>query len=200
MIARSVHWDEMQARALRAPQVIRKRHGNYATSEDFCKLFIEDTNSLHLLSFLLTANQEKAERCFVAGLDDCLDGEPVFHRWAHTWARRVIVRNAIRVVVPRPDLKTPVPQKPVQSEQLGISAHNGGFAGVLALEDFERFVFVLSVLEKYSEKDCALLLDVSIQEVREARARVEQHIAGFDTRNVEWANALIRCHEDRPQR
>jgi DNA-directed RNA polymerase specialized sigma24 family protein len=146
-------------------------------------LFREDTNSLYLLSFLLTANQEKAERCFVTGLDDCVDGNPVFHHWAHAWARRVIVRNAIRVVVPRPGLKTPIMDAShnlAQTEPLRMSAHDGGFAGVLALEDFERFVYVLSVLEKYSDKDSALLLHVSIQEVRETRARAVQHIAGFD--------------------
>jgi hypothetical protein len=164
---------------------------------------MEDTNSLYLLSFLLTANQEKAEQCFVAGLDDCVDGDSAFHRWTHAWARRVIVRNAIRMVVPRHDFETPTlnaPQTLAQSEPLRMSAHDGGFAGVFALEVFERFVYVLSVLERYSDKDCALLLDVSIQKVREARARAEQHIAGFDTENVELANALIRCHEVRLQR
>jgi hypothetical protein len=45
------------------------------TSDDFRKLFTED-NNLYLLSFLLTANCEEAERCFVAGLADCVDGNP----------------------------------------------------------------------------------------------------------------------------
>ena len=38
-------------------------------------------------------------------------------------------------------------------------------------EDFERFVFTMSVLEHYSEHDCALLLGRSVPEVREARTR-----------------------------
>ncbi len=42
---------------------------------------------------------------------------------------------------------------------------------VLDLEDFERFVFVMSVLEHYSEHDCRLLLGCSAREVREARSR-----------------------------
>jgi len=203
VIARSIRWDGRTAGVIYAPQVVRKRQSVYATREDFCKLFLEDTNSLYLLSFLLTANQEKAERCFVTGLDDCVDGNPVFHHWAHAWARRVIVRNAIRVVVPRPGLKTPIMDAShnlAQTEPLRMSAHDGGFAGVLALEDFERFVYVLSVLERYPDKDCALLLNVSIQELREARSRAEQHIAGFDKRNVEQADALLRCHEVKRQR
>jgi DNA-directed RNA polymerase specialized sigma24 family protein len=42
---------------------------------------------------------------------------------------------------------------------------------VLRLEDFERFVFIMSVLEHYSEHDCALLLDCSAREIRGARTR-----------------------------
>ncbi len=182
MIARSIRWDSREAGVISAPQLVKEPPDAYATREDFCKLFLEDTNSLYLLSFLLTANQEKAEQCFVAGLDDCMDGNPVFHHWAHVWARRVIVRNAIRVMAPRPGLEKPTidaPHTPIQSELLRMPAHDECFAAVLALEHFDRFVYVLSVLERYSDKDCALLLDVSIQEIREARLCAEQHIRGF---------------------
>src|SRR5258707_13897075 len=56
-------------------ETIRKHKSN-----DFRELFTED-NNLYLLSFLLTANCEEAERCFVAGLADCVDGNPVFKVW-----------------------------------------------------------------------------------------------------------------------
>jgi hypothetical protein len=46
---------------------VSRRRSRYATSEDFRKLFTEGVSSLYLLSFLLTANHEKADRCFVAG-------------------------------------------------------------------------------------------------------------------------------------
>lgn len=183
MITGSICWGGRTTGVMCAPRVAWERRSVYATKEDFCKLFMEDTNSLYLLSFLLTANQEKAEQCFVAGLDDCVDGNPVFHHWAHSWARRVIVRNAIRVMAPRPGLKKPILDAPhvlVQSETQKMPAHDGHFSGVLALEDFERLIYVLSVLERYSDRDCALLLDVSIREVIEARARAAQQIAGFD--------------------
>jgi hypothetical protein len=42
---------------------------------------------------------------------------------------------------------------------------------VLRLEDFERFVFIMSVQEHYSEHDCSLLLDCSAREIREAHTR-----------------------------
>jgi len=39
---------------------------------------------------------------------------------------------------------------------------------VFGLEDYERFVFVMSVLEHYSQHNCALLLGCSVLEVRKA--------------------------------
>jgi len=183
VITGSICWGGRTTDVMCAPRVAWERRSVYATKENFCKLFMEDTNSLYLLSFLLTANQEKAEQCFVAGLDDCVDGNPVFHHWAHSWARRVIVRNAIRVIAPRSGHEKPTldaPHVPVQSKPRKLPPLDSRFAGVLALEDFERFIYVLSVLERYSDRDCALLLDVSIREVMEARARAAQQIAGFD--------------------
>jgi len=53
------------------------------------------------------------------------------------------------------------------------------FASILALEDFERFVYVLSVLERYPDQKCAALLDTSAQEILETRIRALQHIAQF---------------------
>ena len=63
----------------------------YASSDDFRRVFDEDMNSLYLLSFLLTADREKAEQCFVSGLEDAVEGNPVFKEWARSWARRVII-------------------------------------------------------------------------------------------------------------
>lgn len=58
------------------------------------------------------------------------------------------------------------------------SGSGGHFAmdAVLGLEDFERFVFVISVLEHYSEHDCGLLLGCSAREVREARGRAVEEL------------------------
>ena len=39
----------------------------YATSTEFCRAFIENMDSMPLLSFLLTADLVKAEECFVSG-------------------------------------------------------------------------------------------------------------------------------------
>jgi hypothetical protein len=38
-----------------------------ATATDFCEIFTEEMHSLYLLLFLLTADKDKAEQCFIGG-------------------------------------------------------------------------------------------------------------------------------------
>src|ERR1700746_3034020 len=73
-----------------------------ATHEDFHSIFSEGRTKLYKLSFLLTRDPEKAERCLVTGLDDCVTGNRIFREWARSWAKRAIVQNAIRELNPRP--------------------------------------------------------------------------------------------------
>ena len=174
-------------------RIERDSKNEYATNEDFRRLFTEHVNGLYLLSFLLTANHEKAEQCFVTGLDECVTGDPVFREWACTWARRVIVRNAICVIGPHiSPARTPLVAFHSASEghPSTTSLQDAPFAGVLALGNFERFVYVLSVLEKYSDQDCATLLGASRQDVHDGRARAFQLIAASSRGTVTLADDL----------
>jgi hypothetical protein len=158
-----------------------------ATCEDFRKLFTEDVHGLHLLSFLLTADHEKAERCFVAGLDECVDGDSVFKEWARPWARRMIVRNALQMISHHPAVarSTPCTFRSAGKANLAeIALEDGPFARILALNDFERFVYVLSVLEGYPIQDCAALLGTSQQTVEETRVRALKDIADAERMTV----------------
>lgn len=56
-----------------------------ATYEDFQQLFTEQMGPLHTLAYLLTADPALAEACFVAGLEDSMDGNLVFRQWARSW-------------------------------------------------------------------------------------------------------------------
>ncbi len=174
----------------------KTRHeSEYATGEDFCKLFTEDAHSLYLFSFLLTADHKKAEQCFVAGLAECADGDSVFREWAQSWAMRVIARNAVRIIGPHPVSERPASgtfQSTDEAAHPAIGLRDARFAGVLALDDFERFVYVLSVLERHSDHDCAVLLDTSRTEIREARQRAIQHIAAPD-REVGFSEQILVC-------
>lgn len=134
-------------------------------------------NSLYLLSFLLTVDHSEAKRCFIAGLESTADSPPVFRAWANSWVRRSIIQSAIR-----------------QSD-LGSAGENGTWhvlssnvrdatspteqpqiAAILELPSFERFVFVLSVLERYSDQECSLLLGRTRREVIAAQARAFEQI------------------------
>ena len=145
-----------------------------ASSGDFQRIFYEENDSLHRLSFLLTADREKAEQCFVSGFQESVNGSPVFKEWAHAWARRTIIQNAVRVINPRP-----------VEEHAPSSFDSGGTTpvveqvetnAVLQLEPFERFVYVISVLERYSDLDCSVLLGCAERDVIAARIRAFRQI------------------------
>jgi DNA-directed RNA polymerase specialized sigma24 family protein len=149
----------------------------YASSDDFRRVFDEDMNSLYLLSYLLTTDREKAEQCFVAGLEDAVEGNPVFKEWAHSWARRVIIVNAVRAINPRPlGENARSSAAPVSGNGKTPSVEQVEIAAVLALEPFERFVYVMTVLERYSDQDCSLLLGCARREVVAARTRAFEQI------------------------
>jgi DNA-directed RNA polymerase specialized sigma24 family protein len=144
----------------------------YATSADFCRIFERDMNRLYMLSLLLTGSEESAEKCFVQGLDSSKSGNPVFREWAESWARRTIVQNAIQMVQPHPT--DVLPTRSVADDDLRTKP--AAVAAVLALPAFDRFAYVLSVLEGYPLHECALLLDCSRSEVITARMRALQEV------------------------
>src|SRR6266446_10299472 len=82
-------------------QICGNGETRYATREEFLKILDEDMNGLYQLSFLLTGDHQTAERCFVAGIEDCVKENRVFREWARAWAKRVIVEKAIRELNPR---------------------------------------------------------------------------------------------------
>lgn len=157
----------------------RRNEANpFATREDFIKVFHEDMSGLYQLSFLLTGDHEKAEKCLVAGIEDCVKENRVFREWARSWAKRIIVENAIRELKPRPSLPGSPPSATVFSHSEQSSGAGGHFdvETVLKLGDFQRFVFVMSVLENYSHNECALLLGCSALEIRQARVHALEEL------------------------
>ena len=157
--------------------ISNERSTTYATPADFCRVFKDDMQSLYSLSLMLAADPEKAEQLFVSGLEDSAANSPVFKEWARSWARRTIVKNAVRLIAPGTTNMNGV-SKAVRSDAT-IQALPGLPAemyAVLGLSAFERFAFILSVLEGYSDQDSALLLGCTRQALIEARVRAEQGI------------------------
>ena len=150
-----------------------------ARGHDICRISSVDLKSFYQLSFLLTRDREKAERCFVVGIEHLVRGNRAFNQWAHAWAKRIVIENAIHDVNPRPRVAQPYSSVIVYPYGALLSTPPGGHfevEAILALEDFERFVFVMSVLDHYSEHDCAHFLDCSVLEIREARTRALQNL------------------------
>ena len=150
-------------------KVIKQTTTPYATEADFRRVFQQDMNRLYLLSFLLTGERDLAEQCFVGGLRISSEGNPVFKEWATSWARRTIILNAIRMVRPRLGDPQRSSLAPKSAGPNVISRPE--IADIIALPPFERFVFVMSVLECYTEQECSLLLGCTRREAMEARER-----------------------------
>jgi hypothetical protein len=138
----------------------------YAAANDYCKIFEEEMHSLYLLAFLLTADRDKAERCFVAGLEECVDRIGACSEGPRSWARRSIVQRAIRMVRPAPEEGA---NEFFVSAGRASSGTSNPFEVIVSLCAFERFVFVMSVLEGKSDEDCQSLLRCSRQEIVMAR-------------------------------
>jgi hypothetical protein len=93
---------------------------------------------------------------------------------------------------------TAVPSDPVNCRFGRTPEADAAIASILGLEDFERFVFAMSVLERYPDQDCSVLLACSRRDVRETRIQALLHVAesgrlaivagsGFDSNDHEEA-------------
>jgi DNA-directed RNA polymerase specialized sigma24 family protein len=151
--------------------------GAYASAADFERIFTEDMSSLYLLSLLLTGDRDSAEECFVAGIGESTKGNRIFKEWARSWARRTIIQSAIRFIAPQQrsggTTRNPISPRGLNYVPLALEAE---VCAILELAPLERFVFVMSVLERYSEHDCSILLGCSRRVVATALARALQHL------------------------
>lgn len=166
----------------------------YATPEDFQFVFTEQMLALQALAFMLTADEAIADKCFVAGLEDSMEGNLVFRQWARAWARRAIIRNALRLIGPSP-------QEDHGFHSVSRSKNGKQFRtpqevlieAVIELPPFERFVFVLSVLEGHSLSDTATLLGCTNSQLAQARSRALAQMATV------LAETAVNAGSDSPQ-
>jgi hypothetical protein len=163
----------------RTNRINSERAIRYATAASFIDIYNEEMHSLFLLSILLTADPEKAEQCFVGALEECLHGIEVFMEWARLWARRAIIKRAIKIV-------NPVPEQPKRQSLTSIQSRSKSVSGnligaIFALGAFERFVFVVSLLERQSDEDCSALLGCKRRDVQLARVQALKGLLHTDS-------------------
>ena len=150
----------------------------YATCSDFCESFVHDSQPLYLLAFLLTGSHPEAEQCFIATVGDAVNANCIFKGWESSWSKRCLIINAIRRVFPGP---TESDRK--QDAQYEVEVESRARCTINAVAGLappiQRFAFVMSVLEKYSEHECALLLGSTPRDVVEARIQALWQLSGF---------------------
>ena len=151
--------------------------GHCATAEDFEQLFAEQNTDLLRLSLHLTADAEKAESCLILAMRDCFFRSSVSKDRVRAWARRMVMRNAIRLVwgTPNDILGESGFEFHLQPSDFPVEALRESVA-ILTLPDLDRLAFVICVLERYSILDCAVLLRKAPQEVYNAIVRATSQV------------------------
>jgi len=139
-------------------------NARYATRPDYCRIFQEDMHPLYLLAFLLTTNHARAEQCYVESMENVIKGNPVFKQWARFWIKRNVIQSAIRMVFCE---STQLQHRDAWHE----SPLRCVIDTVTRLAPLMRFAFVMSVLERYSDRECSRLLNCTVQDVIDARSR-----------------------------
>jgi|SRR5271157_6077705 len=164
----------------------------YATQADFCRVFERDMKSLYLLAFLLTANHLDAEQCFTSTVEAAAKEEAVFKGWVPAWVKRSLIKNAIQIAA--------APNSSVFTGKRDLWTVEGRpgpaeIDAVTGLAPLERFVFVMSILERYSAWECSLLLGCGMQSVLQLRARALRGLTAPDALLPQPFLASYRNHE-----
>ena len=152
---------------LEPTQILNERATSDTSGTDVWSVLTDEMLGLYQLSFALTADLDKAEQCFVCGMGECEEEIGVFMARTQAQARCTIIKRAIRMIMPGPELP----------DDFSVAHRNGWASGgsnlldaIVRLNAFERFVYVMSVLEKHSDGDCSTLLRCSRRDVIMARA------------------------------
>jgi DNA-directed RNA polymerase specialized sigma24 family protein len=166
----------------------------YISGKSFCNLFSDRMAEFYQLAFLLTADPTLTEECFIAALEDCISASNVSRDWAHTWARRAIVKNAVRIVK---DCTLHGPSSQTDRDGGEKIPNAAGFVrpefdAILALPIFDRFVFVLSLLERFPAGEISSLLGRPIKEVLQARISALLEAASPTGRKLDAADRSLK--------
>jgi len=153
---------------------VREFRDNYATCTDFCEVFRRNTTHLYLLAFLLTANHQEAQECFVGAMDNAFAETNVFKGWEESWSKRCLIEHAIGAIIFQPGRREARRDVWFQDGEIGFRTF---LDAVTQLKSAERFVFVMTELEGYSAKETALLLHRTLESVHNLRIEALQRLA-----------------------
>ena len=145
-------------------------------------VFRERYSELYWLAFLLTGDQQQSVQAFTNALDAEDGANPFFRSWMVSWARRLVIASALRVIASQ--LRESV-RRVELSRFKDLVCPDGpppatwtGFQGltkpeveraVLAIDLFPRCALLLTVFERLSVQDTAVLLGAEEALVRKAQ-------------------------------
>jgi hypothetical protein len=150
---------------------------DHAKVADFCKVLDTDMKPFYLLAFLLTANRKEAEECLLSTVEGC-DQNCVFKEWTRSWIKRCLIAEAIHIVFSSSGESGE--RRNLWFEGLGEPRVSDVFNALTGLDTLERFVFVMSILEGYSLRECSLLLECSMRSVVQLQACALRKLAELD--------------------
>jgi DNA-directed RNA polymerase specialized sigma24 family protein len=145
------------------------------------QIFEDHAAELHWLAYLLTGSQDRSVLAFTNALDADDYANPAMTEFMVSWSRKLVIAASLDTIRPElresawrtareedPDPATLGALGPVGSQQMTIPEFE---RGVLAIDLFPRCALVLTVFEKLSLDDAALLLNADKALVRKAQSR-----------------------------
>ena len=153
----------------------------------------------HWLAALLTGDSEIAKRCVALAFRECMVSDSVSKGWVLRWARRTVIRNAIRLLTGGQSLPSTCAESDNGSPAFALEAPSlpEESEWILDLPECDRLAYVICVLKRYSTQDCALLLGKSAQDIYRTLGRIgdpERRIDHVDdgAQGMRWVRTLVR--------
>jgi DNA-directed RNA polymerase specialized sigma24 family protein len=139
---------------------------NYKAHEELIETFEENTSELYQLAFLLTGNSDRSVEAFSKALDFDEAENPVFGGFMTTWARKLIVGEALGTIEKELRASKQRVARTAGDEAVGNAkwkrrahiAREEFEEAVIAIDAFPRCAMLLTIFEGMSIEDAAVLL------------------------------------------
>jgi len=152
------------------------------------KTFEDHAAELHWLAYLLTGSQDRSLQALTKAVDAEDYANPVTADFMASWSRKLVIAAALETIRPQlresalrtarsedPDPATLAASKPAASHRMTTPDFEHA---LLAIDVFPRCALLLTVFEKLSIEDAALLLNADKALVRKAQGQGLLELAG----------------------
>jgi DNA-directed RNA polymerase specialized sigma24 family protein len=150
--------------------------------------FEDQAAELHWLAYLLTGSEDRSFQAFTKALDSEDYANPATSDFMTSWSRKLVIAAALDTIRPQlresalrtarsedPDPATLAASKPAASQRMTTPKFEHA---MLAIDVFPRCALLLTIFEKLSLDDAALLLNADKALVRKAQGQGLLGLAG----------------------